>query len=135
MASRVANCSCGQLRVTCEGEPARISMCHCLECQRRTGGAFGGQARYRRDQITIAGNSTHYVRSSDSGNSVSFQFCPICGSTVFWERQASPDFIIVAVGAFADPTFPAPKVSVWEEGRHDWLGMLSDMPIEHLKKG
>jgi hypothetical protein len=135
MASRVATCSCGQLRVTCEGEPARISMCHCLECQRRTGGAFGGQARFRRDQVSIVGNSTEYVRSSDSGDSVNFRFCPNCGSTVFWERQASPDFIIVAVGAFADPTFPAPKVSVWEEGPHDWLGMLADMPIEHLTKG
>ncbi len=34
---RRAACSCGQLRLTIEGEPSRIAMCHCLECQRRTG--------------------------------------------------------------------------------------------------
>ena len=29
MTSRRATCSCGQLNLTIEGEPARISMCHC----------------------------------------------------------------------------------------------------------
>ena len=37
MTIRHAACSCGQLHLTVEGESARISMCHCLECQRRTG--------------------------------------------------------------------------------------------------
>ena len=37
MTTRRAACSCGQLHLTIEGEPSRISMCHCLECQRRTG--------------------------------------------------------------------------------------------------
>lgn len=36
MTTRQASCSCGQLRLTCAGEPVRISVCHCLECQRRT---------------------------------------------------------------------------------------------------
>src|SRR6185295_9046576 len=34
MMTRRATCSCGQLRVTCTGEPVRLSMCHCLECQK-----------------------------------------------------------------------------------------------------
>jgi hypothetical protein len=42
-----ACCSCGQLQVTTTGEPVRISVCHCLACQRRTGSAFGVQARFR----------------------------------------------------------------------------------------
>ena len=32
MPTRHAACSCGQLYLTIEGEPSRISMCHCLEC-------------------------------------------------------------------------------------------------------
>src|SRR5258707_8613238 len=43
MPTRRAACNCGQLPLTCEGEPVRISTCHCLECQRRTG-AVGGVA-------------------------------------------------------------------------------------------
>ena len=30
MTTRHATCSCGQLNLTIEGEPARVSMCHCL---------------------------------------------------------------------------------------------------------
>ena len=37
MTTRHAACSCGQLHLTIEGESARISLCHCLACQRRTG--------------------------------------------------------------------------------------------------
>jgi hypothetical protein len=37
MMTRRAACSCGQLRLEIEGEPSRVSMCHCMECQRRTG--------------------------------------------------------------------------------------------------
>ena len=61
MTTRRASCSCGQLHLTCEGEPVRISMCHCLACQQRTGSVFGVQARFRRDQVTaIAGRSAEY---------------------------------------------------------------------------
>ena len=71
MTTRLASCSCGQLSVACEGEPVRISMCHCLACQRRTGGTFGVQARFPRDKVAITGESTAYVRIGDSGNSAS----------------------------------------------------------------
>ena len=37
MTPRHAACSCRQLHLTIGGESARISMCHCLACQRRTG--------------------------------------------------------------------------------------------------
>ena len=48
---------------------------------------------------------------------------------VFYRVAAAPGFVAVPVGAFADPTFPAPTVSVWEERRHPWLGLPED--IEH----
>ena len=53
MTTRRAACNCGQLQLTIEGEPARISMCHCLECQRRTGAVSSNQARFRREQVTV----------------------------------------------------------------------------------
>ena len=59
---REAACSCGQLRATVEGDPVRISMCHCLACQRRTGSAFSMQARYPREQVQTSGRSSTYVR-------------------------------------------------------------------------
>jgi hypothetical protein len=82
---REASCSCGQLTLTAEGDPIRISMCHCEE---------------------------H-----------TFRFCPDCGATVFWTLAAVPDAIAVAIGAFADPTFPPPTISVYDSRRHPWVSL------------
>ena len=68
MTTRRAGCSCGQLHLTIEGEPSRISMCHCLECQRRTGAVISNQARFRREQVTFAGKATAWTRTAESGN-------------------------------------------------------------------
>lgn len=132
MSKRRASCICGQLSVICEGEPVRISMCHCLACQQRTGGVFSVQARFPRGQVHIEGRATQYLRTADSGNRASFSFCPVCGSTVYWEPETLPDFVAVAVGAFADPQFPSPKVSVYEERRHPWTAMPG-LEIEHIQ--
>jgi hypothetical protein len=131
MTSRVASCSCGQLRLACEGEPVRVSICHCLECQKRTGGVFGTQARFPRERVAIEGRATQWTRRGDSGEPCTFSFCPACGSTVYWEPSGLPDFVSVAVGAFADPSFPPPYVSVYEERRHPWALAAEQLPLEH----
>jgi hypothetical protein len=128
MATRRASCLCGQLTVEVEGDPVRVSICHCLGCQRRTGSAFGVQARWPREQVRIDGDATEYVFAFPTiARSTHFFFCPRCGATVYW---AGPEHITVPVGAFADPNFPAPRVSVWEERMHPWVGLPNG--IEHI---
>jgi hypothetical protein len=129
MIARNAACSCGQLRVATVGEPVRLSMCHCLECQKRTGSPFGAQARFRREQVTVEGHATEFARVADCGNTLIFRFCPECGSTVYWTGTALPDVIAVAVGVFADPTFPSPRISVYERRRHAWVSVPDG--VEH----
>ena len=118
MTTRRAVCSCGQLHLMIEGEPTRVSMCHCLECQRRTGAVISNQARFRREQVTGGGQATAWKRVAESGNTLNFYFCPVCGSTVYWEGEGFPGYLAVAIGSFADPNFPAPTIAVWEESRH-----------------
>lgn len=126
MTTRRAACSCGQLHLTAEGEPLRVSTCHCLECQRRTGAVISNQARFRREQITVNGTATAWKRKGESGNTLTGYFCATCGSTVYLENEAFPEFVAVAIGNFADPNFPAPTVSVWEETHHPWVSLPPD---------
>ena len=130
MSTRTASCSCGQLTVTTTEDPIRVSICHCLACQRRTGSVFGTQARFRRQCVTIRGQSQCYVRTADSGNKISFHFCPKCGAIVHYWIEGREDLVAVPVGAFADPAFPPPKFSVYESRRHAWAGVPED--VEHL---
>lgn len=129
---RRASCSCGQLTLTCSGEPVRVSMCHCLECQKRTGSAFGIQARFARDQVSaIEGRATSFSRVGDGGGKATFHFCPTCAATVFYEGDWMPGFVAVPVGAFADPSFPAPTVSIYEARRHRWTD-TPELPLERM---
>src|ERR671924_113502 len=129
MPSRQAACSCEQLRLRTEGDPVRISVCHCFACQRRTGSAFGVQARFR-----VEGRYREYARISDAGESRTYSFCPDCGATVFWSSEDQPDLVAVAVGAFADPAFPQPRVSVWEKRRHAWVDLPTlDQASRHVR--
>lgn len=121
MSSRFASCSCGQLTAHVTGEPVRNSICHCLACQRRTGSVFGQQARFARENVTVDGQSTQYVRVGDEGTRCTFHFCPRCGATVYYEPEAFEGYVGIPVGAFADPGFPAPTVSVYEERMHGWV--------------
>lgn len=130
MATHEASCNCGQLRLTAEGDPVRISMCHCYACQRRSGSAFAVQARFPADRVRIEGRHTVYERVSDEGEGRTFGFCPECGATVFYTTGDSAHLIAVPVGAFADRDFPPPTVSVWEERKHPWVGLHAEM--EHI---
>lgn len=96
-------------------------MCHCLACQRRSGSAFAIQARFPSDRVQVVGRYNDYVRVSDDGDERTFHFCPDCGGTVFYTAGEMSGLIAVAVGAFADPSFPPPVVSVYESRRHPWI--------------
>ena len=112
-ASRTASCACGQLRVNVVGEPVRVGICNCTQCQRRTGAAFAVGAFFPNGQVSgIEGAHKAFTRSSDAGRKVEYHFCTQRGSTVFWHRQATPELTAISVGCFTDPTFPAPV------GRH-----------------
>lgn len=127
MMVRQAECSCGKLRVICHGEPSKVSICHCDNCRRRTGSAFGISAFFTREAVQIEGESTLFQRNSDNGFHVDFHFCPACGATVYWEPERKPDMIGVAVGAFADPDYPMPEQSVWHDKRHAWINFPDTM--------
>jgi len=107
-----------------------VSVCHCLACQRRTGSVFAAQARFPRQAVEINGTGTEYVRVGDEGGGARFTFCPTCGATVFYVMLGVEDSIAIPVGVFADPSFPAPTFSVYEERMHSWVAMPEDM--EHM---
>jgi hypothetical protein len=120
MTSRTASCCCGQLRIQVEGEAQGVGICHCLACQKRTGSVFAALASFRAP-FKVFGAATEYVRVGDQGAKFRFRFCPACGTTVFHTEDGSDESVSVAVGALADPKFPAPQVSIYDCRRHAWV--------------
>ena len=134
MTSRTASCRCGQLTATVTGEPVRVSVCHCRNCQKRSGSAFAAHARWPRDQVRIAGESKTFAKVADSGNTATFHFCPQCGSDVHYEIDGKfdgkfNDLIAIPLGIFDDPYSLTPRFSVWEHRKHPWVEITGD--VEH----
>ena len=130
MTAHAASCRCGQLTATATGEPVRVSVCHCLDCQRRSGSAFAAQVRFPAEQVTIAGNSTEYAHAGGGGNIARFHFCPTCGDSVYFTNDTIPETIAIALGTLANPYAFTPNFSVWENRKHDWIEITGD-GIEH----
>ncbi len=129
MTTRMASCHCGDLELRCEGEPRKISLCHCRDCQRRSGSPFSIAVFYERERVSVSrGDSRTFERPSASGYPVLFHFCGRCGANIYWEPQRLPALIGVAVGAFADPDFPPPQQAVWAKDRHSWIALPDGVP-------
>ena len=131
MTQRTASCRCGQLKATVTGEPVRLSVCHCLNCKKRSGSAFAVQGRWPADQVTIEGQSKSFELTADSGNRATFHFCTLCGSDVHYDINGKFDGLVaIPLGAFDNPYFASPKFSVWEERKHHWVEILGE-DVEH----
>ena len=122
-----ASCRCGALTAVATGTPTRISVCHCRDCQRRSGGAFSAQVRFRNEDVAITGPSSSWRTTGDSGRWGEFSFCPTCGAQVFYRIEYFPDMVAIPLGAFDDPHAFTPTVSVWESRKHDWLAITADV--------
>ncbi len=78
---------------------------------------FAAQARFPARSVAIAGVSNTFVRVGE--RRTTFHFCPTCGATVYY--VSDEELIAIPVGAFADPTFPQPMISLHEERKHAWV--------------
>jgi len=131
MTGRTASCGCGALTARCVGDPVRVSVCHCHNCQRRSGSVFAAQARFNAADVRITGETHSWEKAGDSGGRARFHFCPQCGATLWYENEGMPGLVAIPVGAFADDAFPAPDYSVYEGRRKPWVEIVGD-GIEHI---
>ena len=127
MVTRRAQCLCGQLSAVCRGEPVRISVCHCLDCKRRTGSAFSYNVRFAEGDVAIEGRAKQFTRTGDQGGCIIYNFGPECGASVHYRIDTQPGVIAIPVGAFADPSFPPPFQSFYHDSRRcDWVEIKAE---------
>jgi hypothetical protein len=112
--------------VTVDDDPLTVVACHCDFCQRRTGSPFQVSAVFPGEHVAIAGETQVYNGmeiwgvGAANGDSVSYHFCPTCGSTVFWTFEDRP-VLAIAVGCFADRDLPAPSIELHTPYRQPWM--------------
>ncbi len=117
---RVATCCCGALSITVDGSPSVHGVCHCADCKKRTGSAFGLSAYFDDGQIRgKSGAAATYVITGD--NDQQRNFCVTCGTTLYWTSAHFAGMTGIAGGCFTDPPLPEPTVTLSNDGRCSWL--------------
>jgi hypothetical protein len=114
-------CLCGYVRYEHAGEPGGANYCHCPDCRRTTGSAFSIGVRARIDELRIiSGRVKAYTKIADSGNEITREFCPECGSSLFTRSPAHPEFVYIKAGSLDDPSLVKPACQIWTEMAVPW---------------
>jgi hypothetical protein len=114
-------CLCGAVRYKTTGAPNDTNVCYCTQCQRQSGSPLPAFANFNLDQFELLRGELGSYRVSDTA---SRQFCPSCGSWLFWVRDGGTR-ISITLGSFDDPSdFPTPDYEIWTDHRIKWLGNI-----------
>lgn len=119
---RTGGCACAAVRYEIRGDPLRVSVCHCKQCQLRTGSAFGMGCYFPKEQVTLlSGSLRSFTRRGESGRSVEFHFCENCGSSVLWYPEVLPTVTAIAAGSFDDTGWVKPELHTWARSAQKWV--------------
>lgn len=114
--------------MTIAGEPVLNALCHCDDCKRRTGSAFGWSAYFSDEQVKqTQGGAVTYRPASGTGER---SFCAHCGSTLYWRAAAFPGVLGIAGGSVIDPPLPEPAASYRDSKRCLWLALPDGWTIK-----
>jgi hypothetical protein len=127
-----ATCACGQTSITVSSLPTLHGVCHCTNCKRRTGSAFGISAYFEKSAVVNqTGQTSVYAFHHDILNHEQERhFCSKCGTTLFWFVSNMPEKIGIAGGCFAGEALPEPGASYRESNREPWVQLPSTWPCQ-----
>ena len=119
--SLTGGCLCGGVRYAYEGEVGPAGYCHCADCRKVSGCAFGVSVRVEAAAFRItSGAPKGFTKAGDSGRPVTRFFCPDCGSPLYTLPPLHPDVVFIKAGSLDDPGVVRPNRQAWTRSRVDW---------------
>jgi hypothetical protein len=104
-------------------EPIRLVACHCTECQRQSGSAFGMSMPVKKDSLTVTGLTKQFTRIADSGGEVTGVFCPDCGVRIYHVLKSAPDVLSLKPGTLDDTGWLRPSIFIWMKSAQGWVAV------------
>lgn len=113
-------CACGQVTLEISGEPIQTRQCWCRQCQQIAAGGPTHNAIFRTEDVAISGELASAGYTAASGNTLALWFCPRCGSHIYGQSSARPQFRTVRFGAIDEPHGLRPQLAIWTDDAPDW---------------
>jgi len=130
---REGGCQCGGIRYRINDEVSRVAICHCSECQRQSGSAFGMSLPVAKNKLEVRGTLKTFTRSADSGRKLVCAFCPDCGTRIYHEPGYAQGIVNIKPGTLDDTSLLRPTIEVWAERKHAWVTLASEI-ASHSKQ-
>ena len=122
MQQQEGGCQCGAVRYRIEADPIALAICHCTDCQRQSGSAFGMSLIVPRQALVVVrGEPRSFTRPSDSGRPVECLFCAACGTRLFHRPSVMPETVNVKPGTLDDTSGLTPTLHVWTASKQPWV--------------
>jgi len=114
-------CSCGAVRYRLTSRPMITHCCHCLDCQKQTGGAFAINALIETARIELAGGLHKVEMPSPSGRGHDVYRCPQCAVAVWSDYGRRPYLRFVRVATLDQPHVIEPDVHIFTKSKVPWV--------------
>jgi hypothetical protein len=69
---------------------------------------------------SFSGVLSEYTKTADSGDEVTRQFCPKCGTHLFGKSSNRPEFRVVRAGNLDEPSSIQPNMNIWVASAPGW---------------
>jgi hypothetical protein len=123
------HCHCGAIAYEAEVDPARVSACHCTDCQMFTGSPFRVSVPTPREAFKLlSGEPRIYIKTAESGNKRIHAFCPNCSSPVYASAVVDPPMYSLRVGCLDERAQLPPQKQIWCKSAMAWAMDLHDVP-------
>ncbi len=121
-------CQCGGIRYEVTGAPQQVVVCHCTDCQRQSGSAFGMTLVVREENFRLTqGEPKTFASKSDAGRAKLGAFCPGCGTRIFHKPEWRKGTVSVKPGTLDDTTMLKPDIHIWTGSKQPWITIPEDV--------
>ena len=123
---RTGGCQCGAIRYRLEGDILRLNICHCLDCQKQSGSAFGMSLIVKEDVFQLtSGTLKTFETTVSSGRTKTCAFCPECGVRIYNTTSA---LMSIKPGTLDDTSWLTPDAHYWTKRKQEWTQLPDDIP-------
>ena len=121
-------CNCGAVTAEFAAGPLQTRQCWCRQCQKAAAGGPTHNAMFRTEDVALSGTPASWSYVADSGNTLTQSFCPACGTPVFAQSSARPQFMTFRLGFLDEPHELAPEMAIWTDDKPAWAQIDPDIP-------
>lgn len=122
-------CHCGAITYEAEVDPAKVSLCHCTDCQILTGTAFRSSVPAKKaDFRLLTGTPKIYVKVGDSGARRAQGFCGTCGTPLYATSADDPQVYGIRTGTARECAQLLPRKQIWCDSAREWAMNVGPLP-------